>query len=73
VSVRVTKNSEKPESQEILAEAIIRIGDGFKALREGGLNERAIIALIHDHTSIAKRTIAMVLASLRTLKGYYCR
>lgn len=44
--VRVTK-SEPPESTEILAEAIVRIGQGFERLKLSGLNQRAIVILLH--------------------------
>ena len=70
--VRVTK-SDPPESQEILAEAIVRIGSGLKALRASGLNEKAIIVLVHDQTKIAKKTIKAVFDALRRLEGWYCR
>lgn len=71
--VKVIKNVEKPETKEILAEAIVRISNGFETLQKNGLNEDAIVALVQDQTGLAKRDIKLVLKSLRTLKGYYCR
>jgi len=71
--VSVKKNAEKPESTEILAEAIIRIGQGFEKLKQSGVNERAILVLVADHSGVGKTEIRKVLDSLRQLRGYYCR
>lgn len=72
-TVRVVKDVEKPESKEILAEAIVRISKGFEALQKSGLNERAIVALLYDSTKVAKGDIKTVLGALRRLSGWYCR
>ena len=73
VKIKVVKNAEKPEPTEILAEAIIRIGESFKKLQESGLNRDAVIVLIHDYTKIPKRDIKLVLESLAKMRGWYCR
>lgn len=70
--VHVTK-SDPPESKEILAAAIVRISESLTELRHSGLNEKAIVVLVHDATKIAKRDILRVLFALRQLKGWYCR
>lgn len=67
------KKSDPPESKEILAEAIVRIGASMKKLGDSGINETGIIALVHDHTKQPKKTIKLVLNSLRQLEGWYCR
>lgn len=72
-NMKVVKNAEKPESKEILAEAIVRIGASMNALAQSGLNEKAIVVLIHAETKIALRDIREILAALRKLKGWYCR
>jgi hypothetical protein len=72
-NIKVVKNAEKPESKEILAEAIIRIGSAMDALAKSGLNERAIIILIQAETKLAARDIREVLGAMRKLKGWYCR
>jgi hypothetical protein len=72
-NVKVVKNAEKPESKEILAKAIVRIGAAMDALAKSGLNERAIVTLIHAETKIALRDIREVLGAMRKLKGWYCR
>lgn len=71
-SVRVVK-SDPPESKEILAEAIVRIGSAMKNLQESGLNEEAIIVLVQAKSGVPKGTIKTVLDSLRRLEGWYCR
>lgn len=70
--IKVTK-SDPPETKEVLAEAIVRIGSAMKALKASGLNEDAIIVLLHDKTKVAKRTIKTVLRAMRQLEGWYCR
>ena len=72
-NIKVVKNIEKPEPTEILAEAIIRIGESFDKLQKNGLNKTAIVVLIHDYTKIPKRDINIVLESLSKMKGWYCR
>lgn len=71
--IKIVKNIEKPESTEILAEAVIRIGENFEKLQKSGLNRRAVVALIYDYTKVSKRDIEAVLDSLAKLKGWYCR
>lgn len=70
------KQPDPPIKTEILAEAIVRIGAAAKALREGGLNEEAIIILIQAKApsgSITRAQVKLVLDSLRRLQGWYCR
>lgn len=67
------KKSEPAESKEILAEAIVRIGDAFAALQRNGLNKRAIVVLIQAETKLSQRDITTVLDALPRLKGWYCR
>lgn len=71
--IKIVKNEEHPEPTEILAEAVIRIGENFEKLQKSGLNKRAIIVLVHDYTKISKRDIETVLDCLPKLKGWYCR
>lgn len=73
MSIKIKKNEEKPESKEILAEAIIRIGEAMEKLTKSGLNKRAIVALIHDQTKLGKGDIEVILDALTRLKGWYCR
>ena len=72
-NIKVVKNSEKPESKEILAEAIVRIGKSMEDLTKSGLNERAIVVLINAETKIGLGDIRTVLGALKKLRGWYCR
>lgn len=71
--IKVVKNAETPEPKEILAEAIVRIGENFERLKQSGLNEDAIVILIHDYSKVPKKDIRIVLNNLRLMKGWYCR
>lgn len=71
--IKVNKSKDNPESTEILAEAIVRIGEAMDKLNKSGLNRNAIIVLIHDATKLPKRDIRIVLDSLSRLRGWYCK
>ncbi len=71
--IKVVKNAEKPEPTEVLAEAIVRIGSAMDKLKASGLNEKAILVLVHDACKVPKREIKLVFESLRKLRGWYCR
>lgn len=73
MNIKIKKNEVEPESTEILAEAIVRIGEGFKKLESSGLNQRAIVVLIQDATKLSKGDIETVLDALPRLAGWYCR
>ena len=62
-----------PETTEVLAAAIVRIGEAAEQLRKSGLNERAIVVLLHDGTKVGMSDIRAVLNGLRQLRGWYCR
>jgi hypothetical protein len=71
--IKIVKNKETPEPIEILAEAVVRIGENMEKLEKSGLNRRGVIALVYDYTKIPKRDIEAVLDSLSKLRGWYCR
>lgn len=65
---------EKEIPTEILAESIQAIADGMKKMRNGRLNDRAIIMLIQHSTSgISQRQIKDVLNSIENLASTYLR
>jgi len=70
--VKVVK-SDPPESKEILAEAIVNIGNAAKKLLASGINKRAIIILIQAETKLSQRDIKLVLDALPQLERWYCR
>jgi hypothetical protein len=75
MAIRVIKNPENPETPEVLADAIIRIADGFTKLLSTPLTDEAIVILLHGMPGmqVGKTEIRLVLKNLRTLKGYYIR
>ena len=60
-----------PKSDETVAEAIVKLSEGFAALTKTGLNRRAIILLLQDITGVPKRQIDAVLAAIPQLKTQY--
>ena len=77
MAIKIIKNKEKPETPEVLAEAIIRIADGFDKLLSTRINERAITQLLLGMPGmsgqVSKRKVMLILRNLKTLKGYYIR
>jgi hypothetical protein len=57
----------------VLATAIVSISDAVKKLYDGGLNRRAVVALIADDTKLGKGTIEAVLNSLLDLRKTYTK
>jgi len=72
-AIKVKQEDEKPVAKEVLAEAIVRIGEAADLLRKSGLNERAIVVLLNDYTKVGKGDIQLVLNGLRQLRAWYCR
>ena len=60
------------KTEEDLAVAIKKISAAMEALAYSGLNRKAIVALVHDHSKVAKKTIITVLESLEILEHIYC-
>ena len=73
MTIRVKKSEVKPESTEILAEAIVRISESMEKLLASGVNMNAILILVSHDTKIGKSTIKKVFDSMKRLKGWYCR
>lgn len=71
--VDVVLDEDEPENIKVIAASIIKISDGFAKLIESGLNERALVVLIKDHTGVAQYEIKKVLDCLPRLKEIYCK
>jgi len=71
IKPRVVQDEAQPIERDILAQAIVDISASTKALTASGLNQRAMIVLLHDHTGIPKRDIALVLDGLGELRKAY--
>lgn len=77
-NIRVIKNEEKPETPEILAASLIKIGDAMEQLQQkGGLDDDAISALVVNMKGmsgkISKADVRLVMDGLARLKSYYIR
>lgn len=80
-NIKIKKNEEKPESKEVLADAIIKISDALEQLYGSGLNQNAVIVLLQDacppvgsypKRKLTKKEIRVVLDNLKRLRGWYC-
>lgn len=75
-NIRVIKDAENPETPEILAASIIRISEGFKAMKRDGLTDEALIALLKGMkgmSHVKQDDIALVLENLPKLSSYYIK
>jgi hypothetical protein len=65
--------TDPPVEKEVLADAIVRVSEGVAALNKSGLNQRAVVVLLHDYTGLPMTAIRRVLNALPELKGMYCK
>ena len=72
-TIVTVKQPEPPIRKEILAEAIVKVSEGFSALQASGLNREAIVVLVQAQTKISKRDINAILNALARLKSWYAR
>lgn len=59
------------DTNDTLAEAVLKISASLKALERTKLNRLAIVVLLHDDTKVAKRTIIEILNGLADLEKKY--
>lgn len=71
--ISVKKTSGRPETKEVLAEAIVRISEAMTELQASGLNREAVVVLLAAKTKVSKRDINAVLNGLKSLRSWYCR
>ena len=77
-NIRVIKDEENPETPEVLAAALIKIGDAMERLQQkGGLDDDAIAALVVNMRGmigkVSKSDVRLVIDGLARLKSYYIR
>jgi hypothetical protein len=77
-NIKVIKNEENPETPEVLAASLIKIGDAMAQLQQkGGLDDDAISALVVNMKGMAgkvsKTDVRLVMDGLARLKSYYIR
>lgn len=71
-SMRVQEDPENPVEKGVLAQAIVNISKAAQKLHQDGLNQKAIVILLHHSTKIPMRDIQLVLENIRTLEQQYC-
>jgi hypothetical protein len=72
----VVRQPEAPAEQvsaEVMAQAIVDIAKGMKALSASRLKRETIVILVHDQSKIAKGTIRVVLNNLEALEKEYLK
>lgn len=62
-----------PAGPEIIEKAIIDLAAGMKRLNNTRLKRDTIVALLHDHSGVAKRTIQIVLNNLESLEEIWLK
>lgn len=77
-NIKVIKNEENPETPEILAASLIKIGEAMEKLQQkGGLDDDAIAALVMNMKGMSgnvnKSQVRLVMDGLARLKSYYIR
>lgn len=77
-NIRVIKDPTNPETPEILAASLIKIGDAMEKLcrEKGGINKDGIAALVCNlsgMSQVRKNDVLLVLEGLDRLKSYYIR
>jgi len=68
--VKVTQGEEEVP-KEILADAIVKISDGFQRLKGSGLNRRAIVVLVKDASGVGMGDVNRILDAMEKLKDWY--
>jgi hypothetical protein len=66
-------NDNPPIPAEIIADAIVEISKGIKAIRNTRLSERAILVLLRDATGLSLNEIRRVLGALDDLEKMYLK
>lgn len=71
--IKVVADPENPVAVEVIEKAIVAISEGMRRINQTRLNRRALIALIHDNSKVAKSTIEVVLNNLEGLESLYLK
>ena len=75
LDVKIVQQPEKEVSTEILANSIVAISEGMRAIRRGRLNERALLILIKDATghNVSMKNIKDVISAIENLQKLYVK
>lgn len=69
----IVQNAENPEPLEVIADAVIAVSEGFKAIQRSRLSQRAVELLIQDATGLPRKDIRLVIEQGARLKDYYIK
>lgn len=72
-TITVKTDEAKPVDVEILAEAIIKVSDGFAMMQRSRVKERVILLLIQDASGVPLGTVSKVLKAAADLKKMYIK
>lgn len=67
------KQSEEPIAAEVMAQAIVDIGEGMKRISRSPLRRDALVTLLNHTTKVGRKEIEYVLNSLEDLEGLYLK
>jgi hypothetical protein len=73
VKAIVRQNPDEVVEKQVLAKAIVDIAKAFNKLSLSGLNQKAIVCLVHDTSGVGKPSVRAVLESLKTLERDFCK
>ncbi len=68
---QLTAPENEPADLGDLAANIRKLGEGMEKLLASGLNRKAVVVLLKDHTSVPQRTINVILDGLQELAKKY--
>lgn len=71
--VKIIKNPENPQPDEVIAQSIIELSEGMRKLNLGPLKKETLIVLLHNSTKLPKREIEYVLNALSRLEADYLK
>lgn len=72
-TIKVITDEVNPVDLELIAEAIIRVSDGFEAIAKSKLNERAVVLMLHELSGVTKTDIKRILYHARQLKKEFTK
>lgn len=76
-TVTVKQNPEKPVAVEIIAESIVTISQAMRKLRQGQLNDKALLLLVHNAVSpagtVTRSGVKAVMDAIENLEREYLK
>ena len=69
----VTQQDDKPVKVEVLAQAIVDLGNASKRLAASSLNRKAVVVLLAHQTGLGQGVVKTVLEGISELEATYLR